>query len=118
MKLTFIVPKVAHGGGSQNTSCTVFHPLDDLHLAKRRVQDLIVELGVAAGVKSVGHRPATNTDILSARQQRHHAADTVFADNLLCQRVAGSSSVHRHCRNTKGVSAEASRDSQDSHVQG
>ncbi len=118
MKLTFIVPKVAHGGGSQHTSCTAFHSLDDLHLLERRVQDLIVELVVAAGVESGDHRPAADTDVLPARQQRHHAADTVFADNLLCQRVARSSFVHRHCSNTKGVSAEASQDSQDGHVQG
>ena len=43
MKLTFIVPKVAHGGSSWHTSCTAFHPLDNLQLDGRRVQDLLVE---------------------------------------------------------------------------
>ena len=118
MKLTFIVPKVTHGGGSQHTSRTAFHSLDDLHLLECRVQDLIVEVAVAAGVKSSGHRTAADTDILPGRQQRHHAADAVLADNLLSQKVAGSPSVHRHCSNTKEVSAEASQDSKDGCVQG
>ena len=118
MKLTFVVPKVAHGGGSQHTSCTASHPLNDLHLLECRVQDLIVVLVVAAGVKSGDHRPAADTEVLPARQQRHHAADAVLADNLLSQRVAGSPSVHRHCSNTKEVSAEASQDSKDGYVQG
>ena len=68
---------------STRVAHTAFHPLDNLHLVECRVQDLIVELIVAAGVKSIAHRPAANTHVLLARQPRHHAADIVFADNLL-----------------------------------
>ena len=54
------MPQAAHSGGTQHPGCAPLRPLDDVKLAKRGVEDLVVELQMVAVMESILHRPVPN----------------------------------------------------------